>query len=172
MKQQDENRIWDYVDGFLTEAQKAEVEYWVSTNTEARQLLTEVRALKIRLDELLPEKPSAGFTMNVLGAFAAETGKIEINTQQADNWIIKSIVGAFMAIILVLIGLVVFLGSGNQMHQVQQVSNGLASAGSGDIIHLMGNKFVTRSFLIAEVLMLLFFAEKLIKRFTLKKGIA
>lgn len=167
MKQQDENRIWDYVDGFLTEAQKADVEYWVSTNTEAKKMLAEVRALKIRLDELPQEKLSAGFTMNVLGAFAAETGKIEIYKQHNDTWIIKSIVGAFMAIILILIGLVVFLGSG---HQAQHFSNGLASEGSGNIIHFLANKFVTRSFLIAEVLILLFFAEKLLKRFTLKKA--
>lgn len=170
MKQQDENRIWDYVDGFLSDAQQAEVEYWFSTNNEARQMLAEVRALKNRLDELPSEKLSAGFTMNVLGAFAAETGKIEIYKQHSESWIIKSIVGSFIAIILLLVGLVIFLGSVHQVHQVQLLSNGLANAGSADVIHLLGKKFVTRSFLIAEVLILLFFAERLIKRFTLKKA--
>lgn len=170
MKQQDENRIWDYVDGFLSHAQQAEVEYWVSTNDEARQLLAEVRALKIRLDELPPEKLSANFTMNVLGALAAETGKIEIYKQPSDSWIIKSIVGSFITIILLLIGLIVFLGSGHPDHQVMLLSNGLANAGSGDLIHFLSNKFVTRSFLIAEVVIFLFFAERLIKKFTLKKA--
>lgn len=167
MKQQEENRIWDYVDGFLDTSERLEVETWLQSDAQARQLLAEITQLKARLYELPAEKPSAGFTMNVLGAFDAENGNVRLIKSNSDFWIIKSIAAAFIGIILLLTGVMIYFGAG---HEVRHVSEGLANSGAGNVVHFLGNKIVSRSLLIAEVLVLLFLAEKFLKTFTLKKA--
>jgi len=169
MKQHEENRIWDYVDGLLTGEEYAETAVWISSDPAAVKFMNEITFLKTRLEKLGPEAPSAAFTMNVLGAWAAETGKVEPLKSHADGWIIKGIVFAFLGLILGLIAVVIFFGGAG--HKAQHVSDAYAYTSSNNIIRLLGNKLVLRSFLIAEVLLLLFFADKFFKRFTLNEAL-
>lgn len=165
MKEQQENRLWDYIDGLLNQEECAEIERLIHHDQEALKFLKQIRMLKARLEELPPEKPSAGFTMNVLGAWAAENGHAEVKTAPGDAWVIKLIAGIFLGVICALVGLLIFIGAG---HQARHFTEGLAHTGSSEIIHFFGNKIVTRSLLVGESLILLILADRFFKRFTLK----
>lgn len=169
MKQQEENRIWDYVDGFLPATEQAKMESLFARDPEARKFLAEIQQLKSRMESLPAEKPSAAFTMNVLGAMAAEAGEVRPYRIKSDTWIIKCIVFTFLGFIAALTGIAIGFGSA---HQVQHVSLGLAYTSSTDIIHLMSNKLVTVFFFIIEAVLLLAFADIFLKKFSLKKDIA
>ena len=165
MKQQQENRLWDYIDGLLSPEECAEIELMVRHDQEALKFIQQIRLLKARLEELPAEKPSAGFTMNVLGAWAAENGHAEVKKLSGDTWVIKTIVFLFIAVLAGLTGLLIFMGAG---HQVRHMTDGLAHTGSHEIIQFFGNKIVTRSLLIGESFVLLVLADRFFKRFTLK----
>jgi len=63
-----EERLLDYLDGTLSENEKAKFEVLLRTNAGLKELCTELHAVETSARSYLPEQPSKNFTGNVMKA--------------------------------------------------------------------------------------------------------
>lgn len=99
-----EEKLWNYIDGFCTEADKAEVETMLKTESVWKETYQELLSVQQLLNASELEEPSMRFTRNVM----EEIAKFHI-APAAKTYINKNIVyglGIFFTVMI--IGLLIF----------------------------------------------------------------
>jgi hypothetical protein len=86
--------LWDYTDGFLTEAEKVRVDAYLRQHPEWQERLDAILAEKRAFHATPLEKPKPGFSDRVMAAWAAETHANYVATAKGKDWIIYLISGA------------------------------------------------------------------------------
>lgn len=91
--------LWDYADGFLSPAEKQQVEAYLQQHPEWQPKMQAVLAEKKSFSQLPLSKPHPGFADRVMAAWAMEhVGKKA--TSAGQDWIIRAIVIVFGLFVL------------------------------------------------------------------------
>lgn len=102
-----EDMLWDYADGFLSPAEKAQVEDCLRRTPEHRERLDAIMAEKRNFSALSLEHPDAGFADRVLAAWTAEqAGKADLSADKSRDWIAYGIGGLLTGFLFLLIVLI------------------------------------------------------------------
>jgi len=102
---QQEEQLWNYIDGFCNSAEKAEVEAKLVTDEGFKQLYAQLLEVNEQLEvHLEMDEPSMSFTRNVMEQVQLEIAPVTLKTK-VDKRIIYAI-GAFFSITL--LGLLVY----------------------------------------------------------------
>ncbi len=97
-----EDMLWDYADGFLSAAEKAQVDDYLRQHPEHHARLDAIMAEKRNFSALALEHPNAGFADRVMAAWATEQGgKTDFSADKSRDWIIYGI-GGLLAVFLLL----------------------------------------------------------------------
>ncbi|RZL23443.1 MAG: hypothetical protein EOO96_23605 [Pedobacter sp.] len=100
-----EEQLWNYIDGFCNEAEKAEIEEKLTFDEEFRKLYVRLLEVNNQLDiHLEIDEPSMSFTRNVMEQVEKEIAPVTLKTK-VDNRIIYAIGGFFS---ITLLGLLVY----------------------------------------------------------------
>lgn len=102
---QQEEQLWNYIDGCCTSAEKAEVEAKLVTDEAFQQLYAQLLEVNEQLDiHLEIDEPSMSFTRNVMEHVQQEIAPVTLKTR-VDKKIIYAIGGFFS---ITLLGLLVY----------------------------------------------------------------
>lgn len=102
-----EDMLWDYADGFLSAAEKAQVDDYLRQHPEHHARLDAIMAEKRNFSALALEHPNAGFADRVMAAWATEQGgKTDFSADKSRDWIIYCIGGVLAGILVLLIAMV------------------------------------------------------------------
>lgn len=91
--------LWDYADGFLSGAEKIQVETYLAQHPEWRMRLQIIRDEKLELASIPLEAPNPGFADRVMAAWAAEHVASKASAK-GNDWIIRLIAAVFGLFIL------------------------------------------------------------------------
>lgn len=91
--------LWDYADGFLTGAEKQQVEEYLSRYPDWRVKLQLIQDEKRELAALPMDSPSPGFADRVLAAWAVERVK-STAAAKGNDWVIRLIAVVFVLFVL------------------------------------------------------------------------
>ncbi len=98
-----EEMLWDYADGFLSEAEKLQVETYMQQHPEYRVKLESILTEKRAFAALPLEKPKAGFADGVMAAWAAEQAVAKpAKPRDWILWVLGGVMGALLLGALVL----------------------------------------------------------------------
>lgn len=100
--------LWDYADGFLTEAEKIRVDAYLRQHPEWQERLEAILAEKRAFHATPLEKPKPGFSDRVMAAWAAETHANYAANAKGKDWIIyliSSVLGLFICAAFVVAGM-------------------------------------------------------------------
>lgn len=93
--------LWDYADGFLSEAEKLQVEAHLQQHLEYRVQLESILAEKRAFAAMPLEKPRAGFADGVMAAWAAEQARtVATKPAKPRDWILWVMGGVMGALLL------------------------------------------------------------------------
>jgi len=100
-----EMRLWDYIDGFIAEEEKMQIEELLKNDFRWKQIYGQLLEMHKRMKEDLElEEPSVRFTKNVMD----EISKTEI-APATKNYINRKIITAIAAFfIIVIVGLLIY----------------------------------------------------------------
>ena len=79
--------LWDYADGFLSPAEKGQVEDYLRGNPEWKARLDMIQAEKRELFSMTLEAPNPGFADRVMAAWAAEQRAPAVCDGLCDRWL-------------------------------------------------------------------------------------
>lgn len=99
-----EERLWDYIDGTCSAAEKTFVEQLIATNAEWKAKYSELLEVHQLMDKIELEQPSLRFTQNVM----EEIGKFQI-APAAQSYINKKVIwGIFTFFMLTIVGFLIY----------------------------------------------------------------
>ena len=95
-----EEQLWNYIDGFCNDVEKAEIEAKLAADDSFRQLYLQLLEVNEQLQTHLEiDEPSMSFTRNVMEKVQQEIAPIKLKTK-VDSRIIYAISGFFSIILL------------------------------------------------------------------------
>lgn len=100
-----EEQLWNYIDGFCSAPEKAEIEAKLGTDPEFKQLYAQLLELNKRLmKDVEIDEPSMSFVRNVMAQVETEIAPVSLKTK-VDQRIIY-VIGGFFS--LILLGTIVY----------------------------------------------------------------
>ncbi|WP_199117931.1 anti-sigma factor [Pedobacter sp. ASV28] len=97
-----EEQLWNYIDGFCTDAEKVEVEDALNNDKELLKHYEQLLAISKQLGQLEAEEPSMSFTRNVMELVGQEMAPISLKTK-VDRRIVYGIAAFFVLCLLVIL---------------------------------------------------------------------
>lgn len=95
-----EEQLWNYIDGFCTSSEKAEIEARLAIDVEFHRLYVQLTEVNKQLSTHLEiDEPSMSFTRNVMEQIQGEIAPVKLKTK-VDNRIIYAIGGFFSLTLL------------------------------------------------------------------------
>lgn len=99
-----EEQLWNYIDGFCTDSEKADVEAKLATDVQFQELYKALLQVNQQLAANLDlDEPSMSFTRNVMEQVQTEIAPVKLKTK-VDSRIIYAIGGFFSITLLSILG--------------------------------------------------------------------
>lgn len=106
-----EERLWDYIDGLDSPADRKALEALLASDPSVRAQYAELRAVHASLHESGLEEPSMRFTKNVMEAVAGRS-IAPATTTYINKRVIRGIAAFFLTLITGILAYALFLGKG------------------------------------------------------------
>ena len=102
-QQQMEERLWDYIDGLSSPAERSALDELIAANIEWQQKYRELLGVHQLMDSSELEAPSMRFTKNVMDAIAGRQ-VAPVSKRYINEWVVKGVAAVLIGAILVLTG--------------------------------------------------------------------
>lgn len=151
--------LWDYADGFLSAAEKEQVDDYLRGNPEAQARLNMILSEKRELFSLPLETPNPGFADRVMAAWTAEQVHARATAQgKGKDWIIWLIAAVFG--VFLIMPVVVMVVAALQLSPEQIPTFTMPEMPAIDWGLLANNSFLQYGLLLTAVFMVLHFFDK------------
>ena len=152
--------LWDYADGFLSTAEKGQVEDYLRGNPEWKARLDMIQAEKRELFSMTLEAPNPGFADRVMASWTAEQVHVRAE-EKGKDWIIRLIAAVFGLFLITPV--VVMVAGALQLSPEQLPAIAIPELPVVDWALWANNSFLQYGLLLTAVFVLLRFLDKFLQ---------